>query len=181
MLIIGLGNPGEKYEKTRHNAGRTIVRCFARKHSFPEFEYEKKRNALVSRGEIGGVPVELILPETFMNNSGDIFKNLSTYQLTNLSTNLIVVHDDLDLPIGTLKIVHNRSSAGHKGVESIMNALDTKDFTRVRAGIAPPSRPRGEEAVSRFVLQKFSPDEREKMKEACAAAGREIEALVAHT
>lgn len=179
ITIVGLGNPGKEYERTRHNAGRTVVRCFARKHDFPEFAYDKKTNALLSEGEVGGARVALLLPETFMNNSG-LSLQATSYKLQ--ARSLIVVHDELDVPIGSLKVSFGKSSAGHKGVESVINALGTKEFTRIRIGIAPA----GENGAAkkpaepdRFVLQKFSPEEREKMQGVCEKARVAIETIVA--
>ncbi len=179
FTIVGLGNPGKEYEKTRHNAGRLALEHFKKKNGFPEWEYHKKENALMSEGEAGGVSASLLLPETMMNNSGNSVMALKTndYRLT---TNLVVVHDDLDLPLGSLKIAYNRGSAGHKGVESIIAALGTKEFTRVRLGVSPLrdsekiKKPEGDDlpapelrqagAVNKFVLKKFSPAEWEKME-----------------
>ncbi len=172
FTIVGLGNPGEKYEKTRHNAGRMVLEYFRKKNGLPEWETDKRRNALVSKGEVGGVAVELLLPETFMNNSGDAVRYLKTNDY-GLTTNLLVVHDDLDLPLGSLKIAYNRGSAGHKGVESVVSALGTNEFTRIRVGIAPDG---GDGAAKKpaepehFVLQKFTPEEKEKMKKVCGKA-----------
>ncbi len=168
-LIVGLGNPGKEYEKTRHNAGRTTLEYFRKKNELPEWEHDAKRAALVSKGEVGGVSVELLLPETSMNNSGNAVKYLRTNDY-GLTTNLIVVHDDLDLPLGSLKIAYNRGSAGHKGVESVIATLGTKEFTRIRIGIAPQDaegrsqKPRDEDAVCAFVLKKFSAAEKEMLK-----------------
>ncbi|MBI2048823.1 MAG: aminoacyl-tRNA hydrolase [Parcubacteria group bacterium] len=172
-LIVGLGNPGNEYEKTRHNAGRMVLEHFRKEHGLPEWERDAKRDALVSKGEVGGVAVELLLPETFMNNSGLSLKS-STYNLK--PSFLIVVHDDLDLPLGSLKIAYNRGSAGHRGVDSIIQVLGTKKFTRIRIGVAPQDasgkikKTEGEDAASKFVLKKFSPAEWEKMEEAIDAA-----------
>src|SRR3989344_7933078 len=108
-LIVGLGNPGEKYEKTRHNAGRMALEYFRKERGLPEWDRDAKRDALVSKGEVGGISVELLLPETFMNNSGSSLKELRQPTTNNQQiTNLIVVHDDIDLPIGTLKVSFNR-------------------------------------------------------------------------
>lgn len=181
FTIVGLGNPGKKYEKTRHNAGRMTLEYFRKKHGLPEWERDAKRNALISKGEISGVSVELLLPETFMNNSGNVFKNIPTYQHTKILTYLVIIHDDIDLPLGSFKIAYNRGSAGHKGVESIIAALGTKEFTRVRIGIAPrgasgaaqkPAEP------ERFVLQKFSREEKEAMQKVCDEVCMAIESIL---
>lgn len=179
FIIVGLGNPGEKYEKTRHNAGRTVLRCFAKQHNFPEWEFDKYRNALISEGDVESVRATLVLPETFMNKSGFSVKK-NTKDEDSVEERLIIVHDDMDLPIGSLKISHSRGSAGHRGVDSIIDALGTNDFTRVRIGILPvdesgaPRKPQGEGAVNRFVLQRFNSEELEKMKDVCASASEAL-------
>jgi len=144
FAIVGLGNPGEEYERTRHNAGRLALEYFAKKNEFAEWDFSKKYESLVSEGKIkkpasakasaGKENALLLLPETFMNNSGKAVKNLSP-------KNLIVVHDDIDLPLGKFKIAFGRGSGGHKGVESVMRALKTKDFWRIRIGVAPKKKP----------------------------------------
>ncbi len=170
FVVIGLGNPGKEYEKTRHNAGRLALEYFRKKHGFPEWEKDSMRTALVSKGEVGGVSVELLLPETFMNNSGASIKHLMAGGLT-LAANLIVVHDDVDIPLGSLKIVFDRGSAGHNGVNSIIQTLGTKKFSRIRIGVAPvdgegkTKKPKGEEATAKFVLKKFTATEQKKMDE----------------
>jgi len=186
FIIVGLGNPGSEYENTRHNAGRVVVRRFAEMHGFPEFAYDKKTDALLSEGEVGGTRVILLLPETFMNNSGNSLKKRQATRPNDLSRsvgrasdkrqdNLIVVHDDLDIPLGSLRIAYARSAAGHKGVQSIIDALGTNDFTRVRIGISPVDesgeirKPHGEE-IDRFVLKKFTTDERAMADDALKGA-----------
>ena len=134
-LIVGLGNPGKKYEKTRHNAGFMVLD-----------ELEKKE-----------LPeVRLLKPDAFMNDSGSaVYRAIKNYKLK--AVNLIVVHDDIDIPLGKIKVSKGSGSAGHKGVESIIQALGTKDFTRIRIGILPPE---GKPAdVETFVLKHFKKEE----------------------
>jgi PTH1 family peptidyl-tRNA hydrolase len=135
ILIIGLGNPGRKYKNTRHNIGSRVI---------------DKLKALNLKNVI------LAKPSTFMNESGKAVKNLlRTYHLK--SNNLIVIHDDIDLPIGKIRIVKNRGAAGHKGIESIIKGLKTKDFIRFRIGICPKiGKPENPE---KFVLEKFNKEE----------------------
>lgn len=156
-LIVGLGNPGKKYKKTRHNVGFRVV------------------DAL--KNEISSKDIILLRPETFMNNSGKAVKSLSTkYKIP--TTNIIVIHDDIDLPLGTIRISKNRSSAGHKGVQSIIDELGTKDFTRVRIGIRPPLLRQGfGERAQDFVLEKFSKQEEKQLKEIIKKAVSEITQL----
>ncbi len=132
--IVGLGNPGGEYEQTRHNAGRAAVEYFAKKNDFPDWQKNSNLQSIVSLEKVGEEKVMLVLPETFMNNSGRAVKNLS-------AKNLIVLHDDIDLPLGKFKISYGRGSGGHKGVESVIRALKTKDFWRMRIGVSPKRKP----------------------------------------
>jgi len=168
FVIVGLGNPGKEYEKTRHNAGRLAVALFAKQEGFPEFEYKKTADALVSEGTIGKEKVILVLPETFMNKSG---RSVMSYvKSVRAAKNLLVVQDELDVPLGVLKMVFGRNSGGHKGVESIMRALKTKEFTRLRIGISGEGRrhqvkkPNGEEKVVKHVIGTFKPAEESLLK-----------------
>ena len=175
ILIIGLGNPGKKYEKTRHNIGFRVIEKLARKNNFPDFEFSQKFNALISKGKLGKERTILAKPQTFMNNSGKAVKSLMNfYKITspglarlnfakqNLG-GLVVIHDDIDLPLGKIRISKGRGAAGHKGVESIIKELGTKNFDRFRIGIQPKSgKPKN---VERFVLQKFTKGEGEIIKE----------------
>ncbi len=149
LLIVGLGNPGKKYEKTWHNVGSLVI---------DELE------------SLGFPDVTLAKPGTFMNESGKAVKKL--VQNNKLKTGgLVVIHDDVDIPLGEIKIVKNRGAAGHKGVESIIESLGTKDFIRIRVGICPPTgKPKNAED---FVLKSFGRDKKtvdEAIKKAVAAA-----------
>jgi PTH1 family peptidyl-tRNA hydrolase len=143
MIIIGLGNPGKEYEGTRHNAGREAVMRFAKKSGYDEFEFDKKAQALVSKKG----KVTLILPETFMNKSGSAagkfakgakkVKDPATGKSIKAFPEMIIVHDDLDIPLGKAKMSWNKSSGGHKGVQSVLKALGTEAVFRIRIGITP--------------------------------------------
>jgi len=155
FLLIGLGNPGKKYENTPHNIGFMMLDAFAKKHAFPAFRAAKKLNAEISEDVIGDAKVILAKPQTFMNESGHAVQKLITsYQLP--VTNIIVIHDDIDIPLGELKIAVGRGSAGHKGVASIIQHLGTQDFARVRVGIKPADRALPPRSVDAFVLKPFS-------------------------
>src|SRR6266481_8275788 len=132
-VIIGLGNPGGEYAKTRHNAGRMAVEYFAKEEGFPEFALKKSASALVSKGTIEGQPVTLVLPDVAMNLSG---KAAASFIKSNAAAKkLLVIRDELDLPLGTVKMtVPGRGSGGHKGVESIMRTLKTKRSEERRVG-----------------------------------------------
>ncbi len=168
IVIAGLGNPGKEYEKTRHNAGRNAIELVAKQEGFVEFVFNKTTNALVSKGSISGEGATLILPETMMNLSG---KAVSAFvKSPKAAKSLLVIHDDLDLPLGTIKMVFGRGSGGHKGVESIMRAIKTKDFARIRIGISGVGKKNqakkvsGEEKVIKLVIGKWKPTEEATVK-----------------
>src|SRR6478735_2920533 len=116
-VIVGLGNSGTEYEKTRHNAGRLAVQALAKQEDFGEFTFNKKANALVSEGKIGKDKVTLVLPETMMNLSGKAV--MQFVKSVKAAKDLLVIQDELDLPLGVMKMVFDRGSGGHKGIESI--------------------------------------------------------------
>lgn len=177
-VIVGLGNPGNQYENSRHNVGRKVAKEFAVQEKCTDFVYQKKSDAHVSTGTLQNVPVEIALPDTMMNRSG---KSVMQFvRSKNAAKKLVILRDDLDLPIGTIKMSFGRGSGGHKGVESIMSALKTKDFAQIKIGISPTTqkgklqKPSGDEKVISHVLGKFSPKERKSIARANARA---IEAL----
>jgi len=161
--IVGLGNPGKEYEQTRHNTGFLILEGVRKSWEFPEWKEEKKLRALVSTENHDGQKVTLLFPQTFMNKSGLSLKPI----ITNLkkAEKLAIIHDDLDLPLGTIKIAFDRGSAGHRGVESIMRTIKTKAFLRLRVGVSGTNakgevkKPKGEKAVNDFILKNFSSKE----------------------
>lgn len=152
-IVAGLGNPGDEYTGTRHNVGRDLLRAI-----------EKKEG---DKGKLFGKKVLVVTPDTYMNNSGTAFKKLVPTQKA--AAQLIVVHDELDVPLGKVKISFGASAGGHNGIKSIQKALKTQDFIRVRVGISPSTssgrlrRPEGEKIVD-FVLGKFRAPEQEKLK-----------------
>lgn len=160
ILIVGLGNPGRKFQKTRHNIGFQIVDHFSRKNNFPKFRLKKEFQALISEGKFNNQKIILAKPQTFINLSGKSLKSLTkTYNLK--PKNLIIIHDDIDLPLGKVRISIGRGSAGHKGVQSIIEDLKTKNFLRLRIGISPENKPKN---VKKFVLEKFNKEEERKLK-----------------
>lgn len=180
LVIVGLGNPGKEYEKTRHNAGRSAVELLAKQQDADDFTFNKTANALVAKGDVGGGSATLVLPETMMNLSG---KAVAAFvKSPKAAKNLLVMHDDLDLPLGTIKMVFGRGSGGHKGVESIMRALKTEDFARIRLGISAAGKRNqakkvsGEDAIVKFVIGKWKPSEeaavKKMLKKAAEAAVR---------
>lgn len=183
LVIVGLGNPGKEYEKTRHNAGRMAVALAAKKGGFGGFVFNKAANALVAKGALAGENVMLVLPETMMNLSG---KAIAAFIKTpKAAKNLLVVHDDLDVPLGTIKMVAGRGSGGHKGVESIMRAIKTKEFARIRIGISAAGKKNrakkvsGEEKVIKHVISAFKPAEEAALGRALRKAAEACEIFAA--
>ncbi|MDO8510248.1 MAG: aminoacyl-tRNA hydrolase [bacterium] len=168
FVIAGLGNPGEEYQDTRHNTGRIMLEAFRKAEKFPEFQFDKKMTALVSRGQLKKEKIILVEPETFMNRSGKSLALLITS--AKKAEQFVVIHDDLDLPLGSMKISFNRGSGGHRGLESIIRSIKTRGFTRVRIGIsrATPSgkikKPKGEEGVNDFIIAPFAKAELDTIK-----------------
>jgi peptidyl-tRNA hydrolase, PTH1 family len=158
--VVGLGNPGEEYEHTRHNAGR-LAANFIEKKELPK--------------------VKVVHPDTYMNLSG---KAVAKVMEGKKSERLIVIYDELDLPLGSLKISFNRSSGGHKGVESIIRALKTREFIRIRIGIASTTptgklkKPKGDAAVEKYILGEFKKNELEVLKKVFKTALETVETIV---
>ncbi len=168
FIIAGLGNPGEEYTNTRHNTGRLVLEKIAKKYNFPEFTANSKAKALTSVGEIGKEKVTLLEPNNFMNKSGTSIAAALGAKVNSKKPsfpNLIVIYDDLDLPIGKIKISYNKSSGGHRGLESIIKAVRTQEFIRIRVGISPTTptgkikKPVGEAAVEKHILGEFKKPE----------------------
>lgn len=172
ILIVGLGNPGEKYQNTRHNLGFMVVEALARKFlSLEEVKWqeEKKFNCLILR-----IPPNILLikPQTFMNASGIAVKKLADFYKV-APENIWVIHDDVDLPLGRIKIKPGGGTAGHRGVESIVNYLATEKFPRFRLGIGHPTRS-NEKLVEKYVLQNFEGKEWAKVRRMIKKVSRAI-------
>lgn len=168
MLIVGLGNPGEEYTETRHNIGRSFLLDLAESEDFSEWKKDNYLKALISeKTNLENQKTILALPETFMNRSGESVREiLRKYNLP--TKDVVVIYDDIDLPIGSLKISQSRGAGGHNGVQSIIDHLGTTDFLRIRIGICPTDesgekRKPNKDVVSRFVLARFAPTEKEKL------------------
>ncbi len=181
-IFVGLGNPGEEYENTRHNVGRIMLDFFATAHELPDWSPKKNLQALVSEGKVGKEKVMLIEPETFMNKSG---KSVApVVKSVKAAEKLVVIHDDLDLPLGKIRMSFNRGAGGHRGVESIMKAIHTEAFVRIKVGIAPEAKsgiakkPKGEEAVNKFILGKLKPDEMAEFKKMAKKVSGALEILL---
>ena len=153
-LFAGLGNPGDKFEDTRHNIGRDVLFAAQKKFELPAFETNAKWNALVSEGKVGKSKVIFLLPQTFVNKSGNAVGPAFRYFKIKPGA-FILLHDDVDMLLGRTKLSFARNSGGHKGVESVMRAMKTKNFWRMRIGVQKKRRVPGEN----LVLQKFRGDE----------------------
>ncbi|OGC80775.1 hypothetical protein A2943_02755 [Candidatus Adlerbacteria bacterium RIFCSPLOWO2_01_FULL_51_16] len=160
-ILVGLGNPGEEYTGSRHNVGREFL--------------------LALEGKIGK-RAKMLTPDSYMNNSGAAVKKL--VPSLKAAKQLVVLHDELDMPLGAVKISFGSGSGGHRGVDSIIKALKTKDFIRIRIGISPAT-PSGklkkpdQEKIIDFVLGKFKPSEQAKLKNAKKIVGDALELLLA--
>lgn len=174
-LFVGLGNPGGKYAGTRHNIGRETLLAAQKKFGLPAFEMNGKLSALVTEGKIGKGPTTFVLPETFVNKSGAAARPALRHFKVK-PKNAIIVHDDVDMLLGKTKLSFGRNSGGHKGVESVMRALKTKDFWRMRIGVQKKRRVLGEN----LVLQKFRGEEPTLAKKIIKKNLTAIEEILTH-
>ena len=166
-LIVGLGNPGPDYERTRHNVGWQVADAFAKKFRIDVSRHEK--NALTGTGRVAGGAVLVAKPLTYMNLSGDAVRLLVNAYAESV-TDMIVVYDDIDLPLGRLRIRPNGSAGTHNGMRSIIASLESENFPRLRVGVgAPQGRLRD------YVLDEFAPDEQPVVE---GAITRAVDALV---
>ena len=165
-LIVGLGNPGFLYARNRHNIGFMCVSHLAKAH---KIDFDRKQgHARTGIGNIGRNKVVVARPQTYMNASGEAVDALLK-RLNVTPADLIVIHDDLDLPVGEIRLRMGGSSGGHKGIESIIAHIGTREFYRIRVGIGRPeadSTPAKEDAVIGYVLSDFTSDERKIIEEA---------------
>lgn len=174
-LIVGLGNPGLKYSKNRHNIGFACLRHFARRHSI---RMDKKQSlARTGSGKIEGETIVLARPQTYMNLIGQSVGRLVDKLKLSLG-DLIIIHDDLDLPPGRIRIRHGGGSGGHKGIESVIGELGSQGFIRIRIGIGRPSANASEDEIIGFVLSDFTPEEERIIKKAIARVSDAIIYLI---
>ncbi len=167
-LVVGLGNPGTEYENTRHNTGRILVRLI-------EEKFGSKKDLPAGR------QVKFLTPDTFMNNSGKVVAPLVKAKKD--LKDLIVIYDDIDLPLGKIKISFNRSAGGHNGLGSIIKSLKSEEFLRIRVGITPATpkgsvkKPKGEDAVLKFLLGEFKKPELEIIKKLSKKVAEAVETI----
>lgn len=153
-LIVGLGNPGKKYEKTRHNLGFRVLDVLHER--FGMQPWQDKFEGKLSRGRLFRDTLMLLKPQTFMNLSGSSVQPTTNFFKIDTKKELWLIHDDLDLPLGVLRIREDGGSGGHNGVQSVVDRIGHKDFTRFRMGIG---RPEGKEPVEDYVVKPFGKSE----------------------
>lgn len=170
-IVVGLGNPGSQYKETRHNIGFQVVDELVRRWNAGA--WKKKFEAEVSEHRAIG-PVLLVKPQTYMNLSGTTVREAAKFYKTP-PTEIVVVHDDLDLPAGRLRIRERGGSGGHRGIESILTQLGSDEFVRVRFGVGRP--PAGWDSAD-YVLGRFAPEEQDLIREAVAKAADAIEMIL---
>jgi peptidyl-tRNA hydrolase, PTH1 family len=176
VLIVGLGNPGREYARTRHNAGFLLVEELAARWR-AEWTLERKFQSRLARTERGGVTVRLCQPQTFMNVCGEAVQALvDFYQLPRPWSGLLVVVDDADLPLGEVRLRPGGSSGGHHGLESVEQHLGTRDFARLRLGIG---RKAGGRELTDHVLSRFSAEETAVVAKVLARAADQTECWLA--
>lgn len=180
--VVGLGNTGEEYVHTRHNVGRMAVSAWVARRG-GSFVESSRYHGLIWEGVVASEDVLALLPETFMNQSGgSVARAIISPQG---ASRLIVLHDDLDLPLGTLRISFARGSGGHNGVRSVSRSVGTGDFVRIRIGISPRVRgvvrkPKGEKAVLAWVMGPFLARERAALSAIQERVGDAIEHIINH-
>lgn len=172
-IVAGLGNPGSEYERTRHNAGFLAVDAFGSK--LGGWRHEKKFTAEIAEGVVAREKIILLKPQTFMNNSGQAVQAVARFFKVK-PADVWVIHDDLDLPLGTLRLKQGGSAGGHKGVQSIINAIGP-DFVRFRIGIAPQRRTK---PADEFVLARFTKAEQVKLDQTITRATEALAFTLEH-
>ena len=176
LVVVGLGNPGEKFVGSRHNVGAEVVELLAGRHGQP---LRKSREAsLVAEVRVEGRRVVLAVPQTFMNKSGEAVRALvRRWSIADHLDRLVIVHDELDLPPGRIKVKHGGGLAGHYGLSSIKSHLHTADFARIRIGVGKPPNP---QAGADYVLKRPGRSDRDLLDDAVERAAEAALALLDH-
>ena len=174
LLVVGLGNPGDEFARTRHNAGAEVIELLARRHG-AKLKRSRRDRALVGEARIGNARVTLAIPTTYMNDSGIAVRALARrYDL--IPQQIVIVHDELDLPPAALRVKEGGGLAGHNGLRSIVQHLHSDDFLRVRIGVGkPPTKERGAD----HVLSRASRRDREEMAVTIEQAADAVEMILA--
>ena len=171
-IIVGLGNPGDKYEKTRHNVGFNVIDLLAKEYSIDVSKLKHK--ALIGEGRVGTEKVILVKPMTYMNLSGESVVDICNYYNIDLE-NLIVIYDDIDLDVGKIRIRKKGSGGTHNGMRSIIKCLGSNEFPRVRVGI---SKPKNGQDLADFVLSRFAKEDEKSLNESFENAVAAIDCAI---
>ena len=171
-IIVVLGNPGDKYEKTRHNVGFNVIDLLAKEYSIDVSKIKHK--ALIGEGRVGTEKVILVKPMTYMNLSGESVADICNYYNIDLE-NLIVIYDDIDLDVGKIRIRKKGSGGTHNGMRSIVKCLGSGDFPRVRVGVSKPMK--GQDLAD-FVLSRFRKEEQADLEIGLEKAYKAVEAMI---
>jgi peptidyl-tRNA hydrolase, PTH1 family len=174
-LVIGLGNPGKEYAESRHNAGCRLVEYFQSLHAAEFGGWSKKFEAKIAEGRLQRHKVILILPQTYMNESG-VAVGAATNFWKVADKDIVIVYDDLDLPLGAIRVREQGSAGGHKGVASVLKRLGTQKIVRLRIGIG--SERAAKVPAEDYVLEKFSPTEKNTLDEVLERAGAALESIL---
>jgi PTH1 family peptidyl-tRNA hydrolase len=156
-VIVGLGNPGREYERTRHNVGWMVVDRLADVWHFEG--WRRDGDSLVAAGRAAGCAIRLVKPQTYMNLSGNALRPFLRRPLFDAASDLLIIVDDVALPLGTIRLRAEGSAGGHNGLKSVEAAVGSRTYARLRVGIAPLDARRGDAALSDFVLSPFGKDE----------------------
>lgn len=172
-IIVGLGNPGKKYENTRHNVGFRCIDILAEEYNISVLECKHK--AILGKGYIDGQKVVLVKPQTFMNLSGESVRSVLDFYKADPESELIVIYDDISLAPGALRIRKKGSAGGHNGIKNILQHLDNDIFKRIKVGVG--EKPAGYDLAD-YVLGHFTPAENKEVNEACKKAADAVKLLV---
>lgn len=175
-LIAGLGNPGVRYARTRHNAGFLVVDALANAAQGAGCVWKEEGAALSLRAKLGASDVILVKPQSFMNRSGEPLQELLRYYRIEVSS-LVVVHDEIDIPFGALRVKQGGGDGGHNGIKSIVRSVGSSEFARVRFGVGRPLNQNMD--VADWVLEKFSDTESKELVGLCQRAAEAIETICA--
>lgn len=174
LVIVGLGNPDDKYKGTRHNVGFDVIDLLAEKYNIAVDT--KKHRAYIGKGIIGGQKVILAKPQTYMNLSGESVRSLVEYYKVDPETELLIIFDDISLDVGQLRIRKKGSAGGHNGIKNIIANLGTSVFQRIKVGVG--EKPKGYDLAD-YVLGRFSKEERELIKEGFECAAEAVAMITA--
>lgn len=180
--IFGLGNPDIKYQSSRHNVGHSTLFWLHENHNFSSWEEKKKQKALVSKGELKGKDVTLVISTEHMNNSGKTAQHFA--KNVSQAKKLVVVQDDIDMGLGDVKVLFNRGTGGHNGIYSINRSIKTNAYFRIKIGISLKTKtgkikkPVGEKKVVDFVLGKFTKTEKDTLCNAYPLVEKAVEMIV---